>query len=487
MTTHASPSLSERYQQATNYTPASLQGHPALDFSRQPAPFKTWHQARRILLPRDGEAGDEGVLNAAGLGRLLHHTYGVTLVREAPGMSMHYRASPSAGGLYPTEVYVAVRGLPQIPDGIFAYDAREHALVVCWEGDFGADIARHAFEHPAVAAASVVLIGTGLYERSAWRYGDRAYRRVLLDTGHVFGNAVVASDALDAVLVPVSSFRDEGIEELLLLDPAREGVLVLGAVLTREAAAELAASTPLRSETAHAAPAPEPGSWIDAVHGAGRMDAPLPAADPEARETLPAGLTPPVALARPTRSRTPASTLEAIRSRRSTRVYAPQRVPLGDLATVLSAAYPAAESAEPRARLAEDVLDTWVVTTGVEDLADGVHHYDPAEHTLTATRHGNAREALHRCCLWQELGRDCAFVVIHSIELPAAIAQYGERIYRAAHLDAGLLGQRLNLGALAVGLGASGIGGFFDEHLNALLGLSPRHAIVYVTTIGVPA
>ncbi|MDF1703074.1 MAG: SagB/ThcOx family dehydrogenase, partial [Planctomycetota bacterium] len=218
MTTHASPSLSERYQHATKYTPTSIKGLPGLDFSRQPSPFKTWHQARRVLLARDGEPSSAGPLDAGRLGRLLHHTYGVTLVREAPGMSLHYRAAPSAGGLYPTELFVAVQGVEGIPDGLFAYDAREHALVVCWEGRFGADLAHATFDHPALASARAVLIGTGVYGRSAWRYGDRAYRRVLLDAGHVFGNAAVAARAEGLAHVPLPDVRDVRREGRLLVD-----------------------------------------------------------------------------------------------------------------------------------------------------------------------------------------------------------------------------------------------------------------------------
>jgi nitroreductase len=76
---------------------------------------------------------------------------------------------------------------------------------------------------------------------------------------------------------------------------------------------------------------------------------------------------------------------------------------------------------------------------------------------------------------------------VHAIDLPRAIDALGERAYRTAHLDAGLIGQRLNMAALRLGYGASGIGGFFDEFLNALLLLPPQYAIAYVTTIGVPA
>ena len=85
------------------------------------------------------------------------------------------------------------------------------------------------------------------------------------------------------------------------------------------------------------------------------------------------------------------------------------------------------------------------------------------------------------------LGRDCAFAVVHAVDLPAAVARYGERVYRYVHLEAGLIGERLDLAALRLGHGASGIGGFFDEFLNDLLLLSARHAVAYITTIGVPA
>ena len=118
-------------------------------------------------------------------------------------------------------------------------------------------------------------------------------------------------------------------------------------------------------------------------------------------------------------------------------------------------------------------------------MESGVYRYDAGVHTAVPIQRGNPRDDLHRSCLWQNLGGDCAFAVVHTMDLPSAVASHGERIYRTAHLDAGLIGQRLNMAALRMGYGASGIGGFFDEFLNALLLLGPRHAIVYVTTIGV--
>ena len=54
-------------------------------------------------------------------------------------------------------------------------------------------------------------------------------------------------------------------------------------------------------------------------------------------------------------------------------------------------------------------------------------------------------------------------------------------------MDAGHLGQRINLAAINLKLGVSGIGGFFDDNVNEILGIPEDEAVVYITTLGVPA
>lgn len=484
----AAPSLSERYQEATKYSPASVQAHPGLDFSSQPSPFKDWFQARRVVLsggPGADSAPRPGTLDAQRLGRLLYHTYGVTLVREFPGMSMHYRAAPSAGGLYPADLYLAVRDMDGIPNGIFAYDARDHSLVVCWEGDFWPDLAACTFAHPAVAHARVVLIGTGVYERSAWRYGDRAYRRVLLDTGHVFGNAVLAAVPDGQRVVPIPYFADEGIASLLLLDASREGPLLLGAVLEEEEDGRaLRPPRASRSSVDRETDEPGEGGWIPLLHDAGNLARFVAVDDAPGEETEYTGAATPL----PSEPlATGAAVLSSIRRRRSTRVFTAGDVPLEAVGRILAHAYPRPGGPDPEAGLPPGVLATHVAVAGIAGIASGVYRYDPRGHAIHLVRPGSPRDALHRSCLWQELTRDCAFAVLHTFDLPSAVRTYGERVYRTTHLEAGLIGQRLNMAALRLGYGASGIGGFFDEFLNALLLLPPEHAVAYVTAIGVPA
>ncbi|MCB9828448.1 MAG: SagB/ThcOx family dehydrogenase [Planctomycetes bacterium] len=482
----STPSLAARYHERTKYTPEALaQGASHLDVRRQPPPFKPWVEGERLRLGgrSPGEQGPDPYagerLDRVRLGRLLHHTYGVTRVWQAEGQALYLRAAPSAGGLYPTELYVASRDIEDVPDGLWAYHGGDHALQLCWAGDFVNDLERFAFGAPAVGAAHAVLIGTGFHERSSWRYRERAYRRVLLDAGHVFGNALQAgaADGLGITLAP--DFVDDGVDGLLLLDPAREGTLLLAAVGTTPGTALRAG---LRSREDRPRDALDDGTWIPMVHRAGQLDV---GAEPVTGAT-PVHAPPSKAMGL---DDTPlpggAPVLEAIRQRRSTRTFRRQGVPSHALGRILFHASPRAGSPGPC--LAPGLLETYVVVAGVSGMPPGVYRYDAELHALVPRARGAVRAALHQAALGQDLARDAAFTVVHTFDLPAAIERYGDRAYRTAHLEAGLVGQYLNLAALRLGLGASGIGGFFDDLVNAILGLPESHAIAYLTTIGVPA
>ena len=246
---------------------------------------------------------------------------------------------------------------------------------------------------------------------------------------------------------------------------------------------------PLRSRAARAGEEDESGAWPERMQRAGRIEVTGPVErsyphGPSAHDDGPAAIGTPVSLAAQPLAGGP-TVQAAIRRRRSTRSFVPGHLTLEAAGRILAHAYPRPGSPDPAAPLAPEILDSWLVVAGVPGLPSGVYRYDAEAHAAIAVRHGCPREALHRSCLGQELGRDCAFAVVHTMNLPAAVASHGERVYQTAHLEAGLIGQRLNMAALRMGYGASGIGGFFDEFLNTLLLLDTRHAIVYVTTIGV--
>lgn len=180
-----------------------------------------------------------------------------------------------------------------------------------------------------------------------------------------------------------------------------------------------------------------------------------------------------------------------ILQRRSTRSYTGEDLTLEELKSLLNFTYQPQDyvaqglDGEPD-YFALDLVETFIAVSGVQDLEAGCYYYAPQAQELRQIRFKNFRRELHYLCLGQELGKDAAAVIFHTADLTKAIAKYGDRAYRYLHLDAGHLGQRLNLAAIRLKLGVSGIGGFFDDRVNQVLDIPQEEAVIYLTTLGRP-
>ena len=154
-------SIAEYYHEVTKYSPENLSA-TVPDPLQKPPPFKEYLSEQAVDLkpylkgaPASGSGdpavGAHGVLRS--LSRLLYHTGGITDIHEGRGGTMYYRAAPSAGALYPTEIYLATSGIEGLSDGVHSYSVREHALVPIFEGDFRGELVEFCFRHPAAARA----------------------------------------------------------------------------------------------------------------------------------------------------------------------------------------------------------------------------------------------------------------------------------------------------------------------------------------------
>ena len=170
------------------------------------------------------------------LGSLLEHAYGVTarvpLEFEGGVMTQSLRAAPSGGGLYPIELYVVA--FPQTPTG--DADLRSgayhyHPLDRCLEL-VRSDCPRSAIE-PLVftpdnrLAAPVLIVLTGRWQHALAKYGERGYRVMLLDAGHVAQNLMLAATSLGLASCPLAGFLDDPLASELRLDSNAEPVLCL--------------------------------------------------------------------------------------------------------------------------------------------------------------------------------------------------------------------------------------------------------------------
>lgn len=503
-------SIAQHYHHRTKYHPDTLanQARP-LDFSQQPIPFKTYPIGSEIdlkpyldarynqpSLPHDQAEWSR-------ISRLLINSYGLTAKVATPsGEPFYLRAAPSAGGLYPAELYLISRGTTLLPAGLYNYQVRTHSLWRYWDAYLWQDLQKACFWHPCLETTQLALVVTAVFQRSAWRYQDRAYRRIALDSGHLLGNLALAGTLTDYRPHLIGSFADGAINQLLYLNEAEEGTLAVVPL------ANLLAVDQNLSAMAPVLPAPRHSDFPDLVEGdllpylhrstalPATVDGPSwqrrqsadPAADPA--YTLGSQVTPRANLLD---WGTDLQALEAaLLGRRSTRRFSGAPVSLAQLGQVLEFTY------RPEAYVAQGfdpepdffclpLLQTFVAASGIEGLDVGCYHYNPATGTLRQVRFKHFRQELHYLCLGQDLGRDAAAVIFHTANLDRAVATYGDRVYRYLHMDAGHLGQRLSLAAVRLGLGVSGIGGFFDDQVNEVLGIPPAEAVIYITTLGQPA
>lgn len=131
------------------------------------------------------------------------------------------RTAPSAGALYPLELYLATT------DGTFRYDPHSHQLEALGNDDVRRDLYRAALDQEAVRQAAAVFIVTAVYSRTEQKYGDRAERYVKLEAGHAAQNLLLQAVSLELGAVPIGAFRDDDVQDVLALPDDREPLYLI--------------------------------------------------------------------------------------------------------------------------------------------------------------------------------------------------------------------------------------------------------------------
>jgi SagB-type dehydrogenase family enzyme len=222
------------YHQWSNLSGSSPLG-AGLDWGGRPAQYKVYPDAERIALPDPhgyrGLSLEETVearrsvrnyaaepLSPEELSRLLHAAQGIT---DRRGL----RAAPSAGALYPIELYAAVHNVAGLEPGLYHYAMREHELELLRREDLSTTVTRAGLGQTFLGQAGVCLVLSAVFQRTRWRYHERTYRYVMLEAGHVAQNVYLAAASMGLGACAVGAFFDDEFDELLGLDGVEEAVL----------------------------------------------------------------------------------------------------------------------------------------------------------------------------------------------------------------------------------------------------------------------
>ncbi len=213
-----------------------------MDWERKPDTYKEYPDRPRIPLPEPNRPAvslddvlrnrrsvrrfSESPVSLEDLSYLLWANDGIT--RREKGYE--FRTAPSAGALYPVETYVAVNDVMGVAPGVYHYSVKHHALELIRKGHLGEEVARAALDQGMCASAPVVLMWTAMFERSRWKYGERAYRYVYLDAGHMAQNLALAAVSLGLGTCQIAATYDDEVNELLGVDGEEESVLYMTVV-----------------------------------------------------------------------------------------------------------------------------------------------------------------------------------------------------------------------------------------------------------------
>ncbi|MEX5214663.1 MAG: SagB/ThcOx family dehydrogenase [Nitrospiraceae bacterium] len=159
---------------------------------------------------------------------ILYYSYGLT--GETKEIPRCFRAVPSGGALYPLELYFYSASLPGLEPGFYHYNPCEHQLTFL-QGLETPNPICHAVRQPdLIDGASMVLFITALFERTVFKYGDRGYRFVLMEVGHLAQNVHLVTQGVGLAGVSIGGFFDREMDRLLRLDGLNHSTLCLIAI-----------------------------------------------------------------------------------------------------------------------------------------------------------------------------------------------------------------------------------------------------------------
>ncbi len=424
------------------------------------------------------------VLDRDALGSVAALTLGITAERRRGASRWYARANPSSGNLHPTELYVLHAG------DVLHYDALHHRFV---------RIARLA----APVAPRFVL--TQIAERQCWKYGDRGVRYAELDLGHAVAGLALAASSRGWSLRPAF---DPALRTVLGLDGRSVGE-TLGAVFTIDAPERVAPDGPIDAADPIAAAALTAFDWpgarataraieaaVDPASGALRGASVHARRGPREVRTAEPGADLDATSVRGSREGEPGAPSASIdsradfestvRARRSAAAFADRAIDRATFEALLSAT----RADRSPAVFAGAAIDLVVFVHRVEGLRRGAYAYvrtdggadrlcaaldpefafervGPNLYLLDADDVRPHARLVHGD---QDVAADGAFTCTMLAPLDDRLDQRGPSAYRAVHLEAGAIGHVLYLTATARGLGATGIGAFYDSTMREMLG-----------------
>ena len=152
-------------------------------------------------------------------------------VKEVLRESVTLRNVPSAGARHALETYLLVNRVQSLHSGLYRFLAVKHKLVeVSLDPGLADEVTRACLNQEFVKTSAVTFIWTAVPYRMVWRYGERGYRYLHIDAGHVCQNLYLVAETIDAGVCAIAAFDDEALNSALEIDGKQQWAIYIAAL-----------------------------------------------------------------------------------------------------------------------------------------------------------------------------------------------------------------------------------------------------------------
>ncbi len=482
------------YHWSTSHIRNRIKPH-FLDFDHYPKPFKAYDAIKEIDFIKDidpakkdlmglfggntaGKTGGEPGL--AALSKVLFLSYGVTRTEKSRGLPFFSRTVPSAGGLYPCHIYLIVRHMEGLETGVYYCDMIQESLIL---------IQRGSCVHDTGKKLDISFIITGTFFNSAWKYRERAFRYLLLDSGHLIENLFLALMAEGICPWLDYDFEDDKISALLSLDHEKEvplacihsgqekqrpgkrfeGGLSLSGPCSKEIKKE-------RGEVSY--------PLLKEIHDLGKAAFQMGNIDTGSMKIFEIEPETPIRFAYSESVNELLDYEKIVFSRRSKRNFIPEPLDGKKASVLMNAGASLHKEIGDLYAKVRSFLILGASLQNVDGFGDGFYLFSEKASSLLMIRSGRFHGPLSRVCLDQQWISNASMNFLFMANLKELEKAVGPRGYRMILMESGRISQRVYLAATGLGLGCCAVGALYDKEALELFNLNPDSALFYVVSAG---
>lgn len=398
-----------------------------MDWGKQPSTLKFYPSSfKRRVLSQSKED------------KLIYHIAGITATKRYPGVEYFLRTNPSAGALYPNELYMQIREVDGFEDGIYHYEVGTSSLTLLYALE---DDGVEPLLGYKTAMRGFLFFISGVYHRSSWKYKNRGFRYVLLDAGHLIGAIEASSIVYEHAYAIKYDFDKIRLNTVFGFTQSEQMLVCVDVAVPSKTNI-----VPLKHPLPHQAPSNqhETNELIERAY----------------QESLHLSNS-------QKQSRYLSFTLrhdvfeECILKRRSIREFSGASISSATFDTIKRFV------SEPIISDCDEDISIYYVLNRVEKMPLGLYYEDKYLKT------DNYQDLAGYLCLEQALGSQSAVSVFLTSK---------SQNYQAMYQKAGIIGHRYYLISQYLGLGCSGIGAYYDDEVNDFL--ENDEMVLYGITIG---